>query len=66
MASCMLQIKLPTPGVDFPALEEDEEAPYQVMLKVMKDGLITTRENRPEAFQVAYALLKAAADAKWL
>ena len=66
VASCLLQIQLPTPGVDSPALEEDEEAPYQVMLKVMKDCLNTTRENRPEAFQVAYPLFKAAADARWL
>lgn len=66
VASCLLQIQLPTPGVDSPALEEDEEAPYQVMLKVMKDCLSTTRENRPEAFQVAYPLFKAAADARWL
>ncbi len=66
VASCLLQIKLPTPGVDSPALEEDEKAPYQVLLKFMKACLSTTRENRPEAFEVAYALFKAAADAKWL
>jgi len=60
----LLQIKLPTPGVDSPALEEDEKAPYQVLLKVMKDCLSTTREDRPAAFRVAYALFKAADDAK--
>jgi len=61
----LLQIKLPTPGVDSPALEEDEKAPYQALLKVMKDCLSTTRKDRPEALIVAYALFKAANDANW-
>ncbi|KAL0052143.1 hypothetical protein WJX82_008474 [Trebouxia sp. C0006] len=65
-ASYVKKIKLPTPGVDSPALQEDEKAPYQVLLKFIKACLSTIRENRPEAFEVAYALFKAAADAKWL
>jgi hypothetical protein len=64
--SCLLQIKLLTPGVDSPALEEDEKAPYQVLLKVLKECPTTTHEDRPAAMRVAYALFKAANYAEWL
>ncbi|DBA70658.1 TPA: serine/threonine protein kinase, CMGC, CDC2/CDK subfamily [Trebouxia sp. C0005] len=65
-ASYVKKIKLPAPGVDSPALEEVEKAPYQALLKVMTDCLATRREERPAACRVASALFKAAHDAKWL
>jgi len=65
-ASFLLQTNLPTPSVDSPDIEEDEKAPYQVLLKVLKDCLSTTHEDRPAALRVAYALFKAANYAKWL
>ncbi len=52
--------------MDSPDIEEDEKAPYQVLLKVLKDCLSTTHEDRPAALRVAYALFKAANYAKWL
>ena len=51
---------------DCPALKEDEKAPYEALLRVMKACLDVNALQRPDARQVSCDLFDVAKKANWL